>query len=112
MRRTELKTAGLTYEQIVVELGHANRGTVFRLVTEALKAHTVEAVKQFHSLEVARLDQLQLGGWQKALARDVHAATVASRVIMTRCRLLGLEGPGLLSVDTAKPRTVVVRPVS
>jgi len=31
---------------------------------------------------------------------------VASRVIMTRCRLRGLEGPGLLSVDTAKPWTV------
>lgn len=112
MRRTELKTAGLTYEPIAVELGYANRGIVFRLVTETRKAHLDEAVEQLHSLEVARLDQLQLGGWQKAMEGDVHAATVASRVIMTRCRLLGLEGPGLLSVDTAKPRTVVVRLVS
>ena len=65
MRRTEFKTAGLTYEQIAVELGYANRGTVFRLLAEALKAHTVEAVEQIHSLEVARLDQLQLGGGRR-----------------------------------------------
>lgn len=41
---------------------YANRGTVYRIVTEALKALTVEAVEQLRNWEVAsRLDQLQLG---------------------------------------------------
>ena len=61
VRAVELKAAGLTYEQIAAELGYANRGTVYRIVSEALKAQTVEGVDQLRSLEVERLDQLQLG---------------------------------------------------
>lgn len=44
--------------------------------------------------------------WPAAMAGALHAATVASRVTMTRCRLLGLEGTGLLGVDAMKPRTL------
>ena len=111
VRAVELRTQGLTYEQIVVKLGYANRGTVYRLVSEALKAQTVEAVDQLRSLEVVRLDKLQLGVWQKAMDGDVPSAILAVRVIMARCHLLGLEGPGALGVERGKPRTLVVPPV-
>ena len=34
------------------------------------------------------------------------------RCIMSRCRLLGLEGPSILRVEESKPRTLVVPPVT
>ena len=111
VRAVELRTTGLTYDQIAAELGYANRGTVYRLVSEALETQTVEAVDQLRSLEVERLDRLQFGVWQKAMAGDVHAGSLAIRVIMARCRLLGLEGPSVLGVGGSKPQTVVVPPV-
>ena len=106
VRAVELRTTGLTYDQIAAELGYANRGTVYRLVSEALKAQTVEAVGEHRSLEVERLDKFQVAVWQKAMDGDVSSAAVAARIIMARCRLLGLEGQG--QVDEARSRTVVV----
>jgi pantothenate synthetase len=108
----QLKAAGLTYAAIATEMGYANRGTVFRIISEALRAQNVEAVEELRNLEVARLDTLQLAMWPAAMSGDVHAASVVTRVIMTRCRLLGLEGPSVLTVDAEKPRTLVVPPVT
>src|ERR1035437_476859 len=66
-RAVELRIAGVTYEGIAAELGYANRGTVYRVVSEALKKQTVEAVEQLRSLEVERLDTLQHAVWQRAM---------------------------------------------
>ena len=106
----ELRTAGLTYDQIARELGYANRGTVYHVVSQALNAHTVEAVGELRSQEVERLDSLQLAVWRKAMDGDVPSAIAAVRCIMARCRLLGLDGPGLLRVEDVRPRTLVVPP--
>ena len=79
---------------------------------EALKAQTLEAVGELRSLEVERLDNLQLAMWQKAMEGDVPSAIAAVRCIMSRCRLLGLEGPGMLEAGDSRPRTLVVPPVA
>jgi len=110
-RAVELRTTGLTYGQIAMELGYANRGTVYHVVSEALKAQTAEAVGELRSLEVERLDSLQLAMWRKAMDGDVPSAIAVVRVIMARCRLLGLDGPGLLNEDP-RPRTLVVPTVT
>ena len=109
-RAVELRTAGLTYDQIAVELGYANRGTVYHVVTEALRAQTLEAVGELRSLEVERLDSLQLAMWQKAMEGDVPSAIAVVRCIMARCPLLGLDGPSLLRAEDLGPRTLVVPP--
>jgi hypothetical protein len=75
-RAVELRTAGLTYDQIAIELGYANRGTVYRVVSEALRAQTLEAVAELRSIEVQRLDSLQVAMWQKAMDGDVPSAIV------------------------------------
>jgi pantothenate synthetase len=108
----QLKASGLTYAAIAIDMGYANRGTVYRIISEALKAQNVEAVDQLRNLEVARLDKLQLSMWPAAMAGDVHAASVVTRIILTRCRLLGLERASVLSHDASKPRTLVVPPVT
>ena len=109
-RAVELRTQGLTYEQIAAQLGYKNRGTVHRMVSDALKAQTVEAVDQLRSLEVERLDRLQFGVWQKAMAGDVPSGMLAIRVIMARCRLLGLDGPSVGGLRDPRLRTLVIPP--
>jgi hypothetical protein len=109
-KAVELRTAGLTYDQIAVELGYANRGTIYRVVAEALKAQTAEAIAKLRSLEVERLDHVQLAMWQRAMDGNVPSATAVVRCIMARCRLLGLDGPSLLGREDPRPRTLVVPP--
>ena len=111
-RVVELRTTGLTYDQIATELGYANRGTVYHVVSEALKAQTAEAVNELRSMEIERLDNLQLAVWQRAMDGDVPSAIAVVRVIMARCRLLGLDGTGLPRADDPLPRTLVVPRVS
>ena len=43
---------------------------------------------------------------------DVPSATAVVRCIMAPCRLLGLDGSGLLAVGDTRPRTLVVPPVT
>jgi hypothetical protein len=76
-----------------------------------LQTQTVEAVDQLRSLEVERLDMLKLAMWQGAMDGDVPSAIAAIRCIVSRCRLLGLEGSDL-TVEDSRPRTLVVPPVS
>lgn len=109
-RAIELRAQGRTYEDIARELGYANRGTVCHIVSDALRARTDDAVDTLRLLEAQRLDALQVALWDKAMAGDVHAARAAIRIIISRCRLLGLDREGLLVSAEAGPRTVVVPP--
>ena len=111
-KAVKLRTAGLTYDQIAKELGYANRGTVYRVVSQALRSQTLEAVGELRTLEVERLNSLQVAMWQKAMDGDVPSAMAVVRCIMSRCRLLGLDGPGLLRAEVPRPRTLVVPPVT
>ncbi len=67
-RAVELATQGYTYQQIADELGYANRGTVHRIVQQALQALQTENVDTLRALEVARLDALQQALWEPALS--------------------------------------------
>jgi transposase-like protein len=105
-RAVELVTQGMTYQQVADELGYANRGTVYRIVHHALARDTTEAVGTLQELEVARLDALQAALWDRAVEGDVAAARTAMRIIIARCRLLGLYD--LTPPERFVPRTVVL----
>lgn len=109
-RRAEavrLRTQGLSYEQIATRLGYSNRGTVYRIVSQAVRADVAEAAEELRELELSRLDALQDALWERAMGGDVSACEAVARVICTRCQILGLAGG--LPTSTA-PRTVVVGP--
>ncbi len=78
------------------ELGYANRGTVHRLVREALEAQQAESVDLLRTVEVQRPDALQASLWPFALAGHGEAAKACLRIILARSKLLGL-------VETRKP---------
>jgi len=70
----------------------------------------VEAVDDHRTTEVARLDALQAALWDDALAGDVAAVDAVLRIVVTRCRVLGLlPGPGKVADTQEVPRTVVVK---
>lgn len=77
----ELATQGLSYQQIADELGYSNRGTVYRLVHNALTLELQEDVENHRRLESERLDALQVPLWEKAMAGDTTAAHQVIQII-------------------------------
>ncbi len=90
-RSVELAVEGHTYQEIAREVGYANRGTAYRVVQQALSQRVDEGVDELRRLEQERLDALQAGVWERALAGDPTAVRAALRIIESRCRLLGLQ---------------------
>ncbi len=111
-RAVELVLEGRTYQQVADELGYANRGTVHRLVQQALQQQVSDGVQDLRATEVARLDALQTALWARAMAGDVAGVIAVVRIVEARRRLLGLVGgrrtPPAPLCD--RPSTVVVHP--
>jgi DNA-binding CsgD family transcriptional regulator len=89
-RALRLLSDGMTYQQVADQLGYANRGTVHRLVARSMAAQQVEDVARLRHLEASRLDALQVVVWDAAIAGDLTAVRVATNIIKTRIKLLGL----------------------
>jgi transposase-like protein len=93
-RAVELALHGRSYDQIAREIGYANRGTVHRVVANALADRLVDGIDELREWEAARLDALQAAAWDKAMAGDVRAVNSVLKIIDRRCRLFGLYGHG------------------
>lgn len=89
-RAVELALRGTTYEQIAAALGYANRGTVYRIVKNALADREVESIDELRRVEVDRLDAIQRSVWDRALGGDREALKIVLAVIDRRCRIQGL----------------------
>lgn len=93
-RRTrvlELSAFGMTDDEIAIELGYANRSGVWKARQRALAHHQGEAVENYRTLEVARLDALQFAIWDKAMDGDPQAVGTVLKIIDQRMRVLGLD---------------------
>jgi hypothetical protein len=89
-RAVEMALTGSSYQAIADELGYANRGTVYRLVKNALEDRQVESIDELRRLEVDRLDALQVAIWDDAVGGDVRAVAAAVRILHLRAKILGL----------------------
>jgi hypothetical protein len=92
-RSVELALEGHPYDDIAKEVGYANRGTAHRVVHKALAAREVEAVDLLRETELERLDALQAALWPAAMSGDISAVNACLRVITSRLRVLGIDGP-------------------
>ena len=106
-RSVELALQGVPYDDIAREVGYSNRGTAWRTVTKALRERVDEAVEEYRQTELARLDALQLGLWDKATSGDIPSANAVLKIMEKRMRLLGLDR---IEHESAGPRTVVLTP--
>ena len=97
---------GATYEQAAKQAGYATRSGAYKAFWKAVEGREANAVNQARTLELTRLDALQVGLWEQALAGDVKAVNAVLRIIEQRSRLLGLDKP----FDESSARTVVMSP--
>ncbi|MEI2641443.1 MAG: hypothetical protein V9G10_03685 [Candidatus Nanopelagicales bacterium] len=91
---------GATYEQAAKRAGYATRSGAYKAFWKAVDGREAEAVDQHRILELQRLDALQVGLWDQALAGDVKAVNAVLRIIEQRSRLLGLDKPQLTPVES------------
>ena len=91
---------GATYEQAAQQAGYATRSGAYKAFWKAVDGREADAVDQHRTLEVQRLDALQVGLWDKAVSGDVKAVNAVLRIIEQRSRLLGLDKPEATSVGS------------
>jgi glycine/serine hydroxymethyltransferase len=72
-------------------MGYANRGTVYRIVQEALKAQQVTSIDEVRELEATRLDALQGAVWADAVGGSLQAVQTVLKIMDQRAKLLGLR---------------------
>lgn len=87
----ELRKRGKSYQQISDMLGWANAGTARTAVEHALQLMIQEPAQAVLDLELQRLDALQDGVWDQALAGDVKAAMIVLKVMERRAKYVGLD---------------------
>jgi hypothetical protein len=91
---------GATYEQAAQQAGYATRSGAYKAFWKAVDGREADAVEQHRVLELARLDALQVGLWERAEAGDIKAVNAVLRIIEQRSRLLGLDKPEAVPVGT------------
>ena len=84
---------GATYEQAAKRAGYATRSGAYKAFWKAVDGREADAVDHARTLELTRLDALQVGLWDKAVSGDVKAVNAVLRIIEQRSRLLGLDKP-------------------
>ena len=92
-RAVELAVGGHSYQDVADIMGYANRGTVYRIIHEALKARQVTSIDEVRELEAARLDALQSAVWPDAMDGDPGAVQAVLRIMGRRAKPLGLIAP-------------------
>jgi hypothetical protein len=104
-RAVRLRIAGMDWEAIADQLGYASRGAACTDVTRAMERHVAAEkaeVEVLRQQELDRLNRLQAGLWTAATGGDAQSAEVVRKIIMDRCKVLGLAAPQrheLLTID-------------
>lgn len=95
LKAIELRKAGATYQVIGDQLG-VTRQAAHKMVKELLEewgSTTREEAENIRALELERLDRMQMGLWNSAIAGDAKAVETVLKVMDRRARYLGLDIP-------------------
>lgn len=96
----ELRLAGFSYKQIGTALGisaqaahkHVTKGL------EDLRASTKEKAENVRDMELARLDQMLLRQYQRAVEGDRDSIETVLKIMARRAKYLGIESLGKLEL--------------
>lgn len=86
----DLRRAGWSFEDIAKAVGYANKGSAHRAVKQGIADITRESAQELLELELARLDDMFAGFYEKARDGDLFAVDRALKIIDQRARFLGL----------------------
>jgi hypothetical protein len=99
-RVLELRRAGYTFDDIAKTVGYASPSGAFYALSRALKRTLQQPANELREMETDRLDRLQAAVWPKALAGDNKAVDTILKIMDRRARLLGLDAPSKMQVET------------
>jgi len=85
-----MRVSGRTYERIAEELGYSNRGTVSRIVSEALKTREPTTLTCCGPPGSPASTALLASVWEGAMAGDVKSVRAAFGIVVVRIRLFVL----------------------
>lgn len=94
-----LRLQGLTFREVAEQVG-VSVATAHKYVTRALADIPKGEADTLRALECERLDALQAAYWDAALAGNLDAADRVLRIIDRRARLLGLDAPQRMEMNT------------
>ena len=97
MQALSLRLGGASYREIGRTLG-VSHVTAFRYLRWAMREYAAEPATQIRDMEVARLDRLMAGHWEKAINGDVNSTRTVLTIMDRRAKLLGLDAPQKLDV--------------
>ena len=80
MQALDLRKSGASFAQIAQALGYATPSGAHKAVMSAIKKTLREPAEEVRTLELERLDRLQMAAWTKAIKGDLRA-------IMASCQL-------------------------
>lgn len=87
----QLRLAGATWAEVAEALGYASEASAASAVRGALSAAaTRQTASEMLSLELERLDMLQLVHWRAARAGDIKATETVLKIMAQRAKLIGL----------------------
>lgn len=92
LKALELRKAGASYRAIAAQLGYSLTGA-YKAVDKALTATLSEAAEPLRTLELERLDAMQVALWPQARQGNQGAVDRILRIMERRAKLLGLDAP-------------------
>lgn len=104
-KAVSLRLAGASLDVIMETLEYSSRAAVSKDISRAMDAALKEQhakAEELRALEIARLDRLQRGLWPAALAGDVKSTEAVLKLIVQRCKLLGLDTPPPRNSDAGR----------
>jgi hypothetical protein len=88
----ELRKVGASYEEIADKLGYANAGSAEAAIRKRLKdSYKPDDVETVVTMELERLDALQLIAWRRARQGDLAAIDRILKIMERRSQYLGLD---------------------
>ncbi len=101
MQALDLRKSGASFAAIAQALNYASPSGAHKAVMSAIKKVLREPAEEVRTLELERLDRLQMAAWTKAIKGDLRAIDAVLRIMKRRAELLGLDAPARINVEMA-----------
>lgn len=95
----ELRKAGATYEEIARTVGYSGPQGAHKAVMSALQKTLQEPADELRTLELDRLDKMQMSLWKAAIGGNQGAIDRVLKIMERRAKLLGIEAPQKIEVE-------------
>lgn len=89
----DLRTAGLTYEEIAGSLQLSGKAQAYRIVQRALRRIPAESVLELRQIEAERLEAMTQILWPEVRQGNIKGIHALLKVMERRSRLMGLDVP-------------------